>query len=121
VRSHTLSTFHAPTINNTTPATVLPIATKRAALQRSSPSAIAIGTALGSLNYLDDDCRGDAGCAAGLALGAAVCAGAGGLIDALIRPSHLIYERAPAAASRLVRPAVESQGWRAAVQFSVRF
>jgi hypothetical protein len=39
----------------------------------------AVGAALGSLNYLDNDCRGDAACAAGLALGAAVCAGAGGL------------------------------------------
>ncbi len=81
----------------------------------------AIGTVLGSLNYLDNECRGDAGCAAGLALGAAVCAGAGGLVDALIRPSQLIYERAPTGATRLVRPALVSQGWRAAVQVSVRF
>jgi hypothetical protein len=81
----------------------------------------AIGAALGSLNYLDNDCRGDAGCAAGLALGAAMCAGAGGLIDALIRPSRLIYAGAPTGAMRLVRPAFVSPGWRAAVGVSVRF
>jgi hypothetical protein len=81
----------------------------------------ATGIALGSLNYLDNECRGDAGCAAGLALGTAVCAGAGGLIDGLIRPSQLIYEGAPTGATRFVRPASVSQGWRAAVQVSVRF
>ena len=81
----------------------------------------AIGAALGSLNYLDNECRGDAACAAGLALGAAVCAGAGGLIDSLIRPSRLIYERAPNRATRLVGPTLAGHGWRAAVQVSVRF
>ena len=84
-------------------------------------SGAAIGAALGSLNYLDNECRGDATCTAGLALGAAVCAGAGGLIDALIGPSRLIYERAPTGATRLVRPTFVSHEWRAAVQVSVRF
>lgn len=81
----------------------------------------AIGAALGSLNYLDNECRGDAACAVGLALGAAVCAGAGGLIDSLIRPSRLIYERAPNRATRLVKPTFAGHGWRGAVQVSVRF
>ena len=82
----------------------------------------AIGAALGSLNYLDNDCHGNAGCAAGLALGAAVCAGAGGLIDALIRPSRLIYAPATAGATRLAPPpVVGADGWRAAVGVSVRF
>lgn len=81
----------------------------------------AIGAGLGSLNYLDNDCRGDAACAAGLALGAAMCAAVGGLVDALIRPSRLIYERPPTASTRLLRPPLVSHGWRAAVQVSVGF
>lgn len=81
----------------------------------------AIGAALGSLNYLDNECRGDAACAAGLVLGAAVCAGAGGLIDSLIRPSRLIYEHAPNRSTRLVAPTFAGHGWRAAAQVSVRF
>ena len=81
----------------------------------------AIGAALGSLNYLDNDCRGDAACAAGLALGAAVCAGAGGLIDSLIRPSRTIYERAPNRAAWLVAPTFAGHGWRVAAQLSVSF
>ena len=81
----------------------------------------ALGAALGSLNSLDNECRGDAACAAGLALGTAVCAGTGGLIDAFIRPTRLIYERAPAGVTWNIRPTFAPHEWRAAVQVSVRF
>ena len=81
----------------------------------------AIGAALGSLYYLDNECRGDPACAAAVAQGAAVGAGTGWLIDAIIRPSRLIYERSPSLATRFIRPTFSGPTWRVGMQRSVRF
>jgi hypothetical protein len=81
----------------------------------------AIGVGIGSLSYLDNECREEAGCAAGLVFGAAICAGIGAAIDALIRADRIIYQ-GPAGSdtSRIHMMLVGGKG-RAALQFKVRF
>lgn len=80
----------------------------------------AIGVGIGSLSYLDNECREEAGCATGLISGTAICAGIGAVIDAFIRADRVIYE-APAGSytSRIRMTLVGGKG-RAVLQFNVR-
>jgi hypothetical protein len=81
----------------------------------------AIGVGIGSLSYLDNECREESGCAAGVVFGVGVCAGIGAVIDALIRADRVIYDgQASAYTSRIRMRLVGGKG-RAMVQFNVRF
>lgn len=81
----------------------------------------AIGGGLNSLYYLDNECRGDPGCArlvlGGMLTGAAI----GALVDALIRPNRLIYQGSGSSLSWNVGPVGAGRGWRAGVQMHWSF
>jgi hypothetical protein len=64
----------------------------------------AIGGGLSSLNYLDNECRGDPACAQAVAIYGAIGAGVGALVDSLIRGDRSIY----------IRPS--TSGWQAGVE-----
>ena len=80
----------------------------------------AIGVGIGSLSYLDNECREEAGCAAGLVFGAAVCAGIGAVIDALIHADRAIYQGAAGSYTSRIRMTLVGGKGRAVLQFKVR-
>lgn len=80
-----------------------------------------VGAGLGSLLYLDNECRGDPACARAVVQGAAVSAGIGALIDALIRRNRIVYQRAPTGTTWFVHPIFPGVTRRAGMRISVRF
>lgn len=79
----------------------------------------AIGGGLVSLAYLDNECRGDPACALAVLVYAAIGAGAGAGIDALIRANRLIYRSSGSRVSWSVAPAFSVHKRRAGVQITL--
>jgi hypothetical protein len=81
----------------------------------------ALGVGIGSLSYLDNECREKPGCASGLLMGAATFAGVGAVIDAFIHSERVIYEAPAGSPSPTIGLTLVGGKGRAALQFGVRF
>lgn len=81
----------------------------------------AIGGGIGSLSYLDNECREEPGCIAGVLAGAAMCAGIGAVIDAFIRGDRVIYEAPAGSDTSRMRVTLGGGKGRAVLQLKMRF